>query len=484
MSFGLPTSSLVSTHMHSLQPRVLALILASPASLLAASFEAPDGSKFDITGFTKHEWSHSAEGARIVSNDDSTYKSDSRNAESKPGVEKTTRAGKSSELSMQQLSLGWAKETAGAVGFEARLTYRWRGDQATRFFKAPDLDYRPNDSGPLNLDYTERFVGISRPDLGALKLGTQLSRSWSRSDAFSFPVGLSGVWADSGAGYGILPSAVRLTSPTFEDGSGKLTAELTAASSKLNNSIFTVNPTLIAENVTNPTRPKAIELFLQYSNAKNLIELTIQSAQGANQTAFGKSALVGWIGDPDTVDGQPRMAAKPSQSVVTLQGNHWPNTSNMLTWGVRRSQWSGSAAVCNYNPVRDQCIYVDSGFNYGPESGKRLGFQATTFDAMLGWSHYQGLYTYTVSAAYFGKASSKNPQEWGQSNSALHLNVGMARKVPEIDKGLTVTLGLSRSQFQKFGPAPVSMPNNNFLAANPLYDRVGYGATAGLTWTF
>jgi hypothetical protein len=103
---------------------------------------------------------------------------------------------------------------------------------------------------------------------------------------------------------------------------------------------------------------------------------------------------------------------------------------------------------------------------------------------MLGWSHYQGLYTYTVGAAYFGKASSKNPQEWGQSNSALHLNVGIARKVPEIDKGLTVSLGLARSQFMKIGPAPVSMPNNNFLAANPLYERVGYGATAGLTWTF
>jgi len=482
LSFGLPTSSLVSTQMHSLQPRVLALVLASPVSLLAASFEAPDGSKFDITGFTKHEWSRSAEGARIVSNDDSTYKSDSRNAESKPGVENTTRAGRSSELSMQQLSLGWAKETAGAVSFESRLTYRWRGDQATRLFKAPDLDYRSGDSGLLNQDYTERFVGISRPDLGALKLGTQLSRSWSRSDAFSFPVGLSGVWADSGAGYGILPRALRLTSPTFEDGSGKLTVELTAASNKLNT--FMVEPTLTSAG-SSPIRPKAIELFLQYSNAKNLVELIVQSAQGAKQTAFGKSALVGWIGDPDDIDGTPRKAAKPSQSVVTLQGNHWPNPSNMMTWGVRRSQWSGSAAMCNYSFATANCIYgLDTGFNYGPKSSAYLGFQATTFDAMLGWSHYQGLYTYTVGAAYFGKASSKNPQEWGQSNSALRLNVGIARKVPEIDKGLTVTLGLARSQFQKIGPAPVGMPNNNFLEVNPLYDRVGYGATAGLTWTF
>ena len=60
----------------------------------------------------------------------------------------------------------------------------------------------------------------------------------------------------------------------------------------------------------------------------------------------------------------------------------------------------------------------------------------------------------------------------------------MARKVPEVDKGLTVTVGVGMSQFQKIGPAPVSMPNNNFLGANPLYDRTSHSATVGMTWTF
>jgi hypothetical protein len=103
---------------------------------------------------------------------------------------------------------------------------------------------------------------------------------------------------------------------------------------------------------------------------------------------------------------------------------------------------------------------------------------------MLGWSRYQGLYTYTIGGVYFGRASSKNPIEWGQSNSAIHLNVGVARKVPEIDKGLTFTAGLARAQYQKIGPAPVSMPNNNFLGANSLYDRSAVSGTVGLTWTF
>ncbi len=483
--------------MKSTPPLTLALLLAAPAHLTAATFDTPDGSKFEIIGFTKHEWTRAITPVHVVPNDQSLYSIDSRNVLSKPAESQTTRGPRNSELSMQQLSLGWSRETAGAVSLEAKLTYRWRSDGAAKIFKQPDVDYRVDGSSPLALDYTERFVGIGRPDLGSVKFGTQLSRSWSRSDGFSFPVGQSGAWADSGAGFGIFPTALRLTSPLREDGSGKLTAEVTLATNEKSTFMVDQSRTTRSPNRStapgtafspNPTTPKAIELFLQFSNSKNLIEMVVQSASGAKQTAFGKSPLVGWIGDPDTLaydTATPRRAAKPSQSVVILQGNHWPNPQNMYTWGLRRSQWSGSAASCNYNVAEAKCIFgLDPGFNYGPASESYLGYKAATFDAMLGWSHYQGPYTYTVSGVYFGRASSKNPIEWGQSNSAVHLNLGIARKVPEIHKGLTVTAGVGSTHFSKIGPAPVSMPNNNFLAANPLYKRSGHSATAGLTWVF
>ena len=157
----------------------------------------------------------------------------------------------------------------------------------------------------------------------------------------------------------------------------------------------------------------------------------------------------------------------------------------MYTWGLRRSQWSGSAASCNYNTALGSCVFgLDPGFNYGSSTESYLGYQVTSFDALLGWSRYDGLFTYTVGGVYFGRASSKNPIEWGQSNSAVHVNFGVARKVPEIDKGLIVTFGVARTQFEKLGPAPVSMPNNNFLTANPLYDKTGHSATLGMTWVF
>ena len=242
------------------------MAMSAPVAVFALTIDGPDGHQFDITGFTKHEWSKSGSAARVVPDTLSNYTFDNRNAESKPGVDQTTRAARSSELSMQQLSLGWSKETAGAIGMEARLTYRWRGNEVFRLAQAADVDYREDVGSFLRRDYTEKFVGLKRPDLGAIKWGTQLSRSWSRSDAFSFPVGLSGVWADSGAGFGIFPSALRLTSPTLEDGSGKLTVEVTAATHERNTRLVDQNRSTGAPTTAfspTPSKPQALELFLQ-----------------------------------------------------------------------------------------------------------------------------------------------------------------------------------------------------------------------------
>lgn len=457
----------------------------------AVTLEDQSGNKYEIGGFAKVEWSKAGQSPKTVSDNLSTYTIDNRNALSSLPSSAVSLGPKSSQLGMQQLTLGVSRETDSAVGLEAKVTYRWRFASASELFASPDVDYTSG-SGLSGRDFTEKLVGINRPDLGSLRVGTQLSRSWSRSDSFSYPVGMSSQWADSGAGFGVLPQAVRLTSPIFEDGTGKLSAEVTLARNGLNTK--NVDQSLVQLG-SSPTRPDLKELFFQYSNQKNLIELVIQSTTGAKQTAFGKSALVGWIGDPDNLSAtspEPRRALKPSQSVVILQGNHWPNPQNMMTWGLRRSQWSGSAATCNYNSqlVLDNgdiggCVFgLEPGFNYGPESMNFRGYRATSWDAMLGWSHYVGLYTYTVSGVYFGAASSDNTIEWGQSNSALSVNLGVSRKMPEVHKGLTVSGGVAFAQFKRLGPAPLSMPNNSFLGINSLYDKSGHSMSLGATWVF
>ncbi|MES2976933.1 MAG: hypothetical protein V4731_00795 [Pseudomonadota bacterium] len=466
----------------------LAFICASTGAAHAITFEDESGNKYLLGGFAKVEISRAGQATQVVPDNLSNFTFDNRNALSKPAVGLTTKADRNSELSMQEVNLGWSRETDSAIGLEARMTYRWRsGESIKDVFRTPDVDYR-NDASLWKKDFTEKYVGISRPDLGSLKVGTQLSRSWSRSDSFSYPIGLSSQWADSGAGFGVLPTALRVASPVFEDGSGKITGELTLATNERNTefvqqSRFTGNGTPFSPGAT---KPRLAELFLQFSNQKNLVEFTVLSARGAKQTAFGKSALVGWIGDPDTISPAntvARNAGTPSQSQALLQGNHWPNPENMLTWGIRRNQWSGSAASCNFNV--NQCLFgIDPGFNYGPASTNYRGYRARNWDAMLGWTRYDGLYNYTIGGVYFSKAKSDNPIEWGQSNSAVSINLGLGRKIPEISKGLSASAGLAFSRFAKLGPAPLSMPNNTFLGPNSLYDKTGYALTLGLVYVF
>ena len=471
------------------------LVLAAPTAN-AETFAGPGGTSLEVNGFFKVEGTASSSAPKIVAPADSVYRFNARNAydpNNREPLPIPSAGPRTSTLSMQQIGIGVSKETDSAITYEARVTHRWRkavGDDFAEWFANPDVNYKT--SSPFgNADFFEKLIGISRPDLGTLRYGTQLSRSWSRSDSFTFPIGLSSQWADSGAGFGILPEALRYSSPIFEDGSGKLSFEVTLAQNKQNTELvdrsFVASQFRDSAQFPGATSPRLGEFFLQFSNPKNLIEFTAQTSTGAQQAAFGKAALVGWIGDPDSnpwTPGTPRNAGKPSQSIVMLQGNHWPNTTNMLTWGLRRSQWSGSAASCNPNPTYGCYFGIEPGFNTGLKQQSYQGYRASTLDLMGGWSHYRGLFTYTLAGVYFGKANSDNPIEWGQSNSAWGMNAGIYRKLPEIQKGLGASIGISSSNFQRLGPAPLSMPGNTFLGPNSLYNKSGQAITIGATWVF
>jgi hypothetical protein len=464
----------------------LAIACLACSAAQAETFQDSLGNTWELSGFMKLEGTQALRAPRIVPDDSSKYKQgDWRNAFNAAPIDAPSGS-RSSSLALQQISAGVSHETDGAVTLVARASYRWRSTGSpSRWFKTPDVDYRQG-SGLDGTDFFEKFVGIGRPDLGTLRYGTQLSRSWARSDSFSYPVGLSGQWANSGAGFGLMPEALRLTSRAFEDGQGKLTAELSFGRNELNTALVSRTPS------PGPTEPRLVELFLQYSRDKHLIEFTLQSASGARQTSFGKSALLGWIGDPDSLANstRPRQAGKPSQSVAMLQGNHWPNPENMLTYGIRHNQWSGSAINCNYGPIPPSfstqgCVYgIDAGFNYGNTALNYAGYRAASTDAMVGWSHYRGLFTYTAALMYFGRASSENPIEWGQSNSGLSANLGVYRKLPEVHQGASVYAGVGFSRVSRLGPAPLSAPDNQFLGFNSLYDRSGGSATIGTNWVF
>lgn len=442
----------------------------------------PLGVQTKLNGFSAAEVGYNVTRTRIVSDDDSVFLGDSKNALSKPTRENTTRSPATSRLSMNQFNLAISKQTRTAIGMEAKLTYRVRGDgfTANQILDNPDVNYRTGNDF-LKRDWYERLVGIYRPDLGSIHYGTQLSRSWSRSNDFSWRVGQSGVWADSGAGHGIFQEAIRIASRQFEDATGKISFEYTYATNDLNTDQVERVPT------PGPTRPEVHEFFVQYSKPKNLVELVVQVSSGALQTAFGKSALKGWIGDPDDrTDGSGRrQAGKPSQGTIVLQGSYWPDQRDQYVYGIRRNYWSGSAASCNFSPSRGICIYgLDPGFNYSTEAENYKGYSVTNWDAFGGMIRKDGLYTYSLGGTYFGKASTDNPVEWGQGNTGLKISVGVGRLLPEISNKLNLGFGMSVGMYEHRSPAPTSMPGNSFLGPNALYDRYSLSAGLGLTYSY
>ncbi|MBW4046703.1 MAG: hypothetical protein HIU89_01880 [Proteobacteria bacterium] len=328
----------------------------------------------------------------------------------------------------------------------------------------------------------DKNIGVSYPTFGTIRVGTQLARAWSRQDAFSYPIGLSSPWSESGAGFGLFPQSIRYTTPQINFSLGKLTLEATYATETAYDTYFNKNPPVPVDTPT----PQMLELFAQFSNQKNLIELTLELSHGGAQSSWGKSPFVGAPGDPQTLPGTTtgRYSSIPRQSVAILEGDHWFNPQWMLTWGVRHSYWSGAALTCDYAVQYSGCVY-NAGFNYSGLSGINPGYAANVNDFLLGISHYHGLWTYTAGMVYLGKAKTDNPTEWGQSNSAIFTNLGIYRKVPELYRNLSIYGGLGYVHFGRLGPAPLSMPSNTaFAGIDPRTTRSGESVTLGVLVTF
>ena len=100
----------------------------------------------------------------------------------------------------------------------------------------------------------------------------------TRTDSFAYPLGLSSPWAESGAGYGVYPEAIRYGTKEFEIPIGKIRFEASYAQADERKPL---NSESLLEG---PPDPKLYEIFIQYSNEKNLIELIYQDSDGGRQS--------------------------------------------------------------------------------------------------------------------------------------------------------------------------------------------------------
>ena len=286
----------------------------------------------------------------------------------------------------------------------------------------------------------ERSATLTHEYYGTLQIGNFTSRGWNRADyPYASDLGLT-AFSDSGAAYGILTKAVRYTSRELYVAEGNLVLEAT----------YDQGDTGFKRN-----KPELIELWALWGRGPLLIEAVAQSARNGAPAAFAKAGFTGLTPFPKRDDNQLNGS---SQGMFMLLGKYQIGTAYEVSGGLRFNRWSGAYAV---QLTQGALAQWNNAFNVdwnGVDANgvANPGYAARSTDFMLGLRKYiNPKLVGHVSVAHLGKASTDNPSERGQSNSALFGSVG-ARY--DVGGGLSVSGSINAVSYKHKGLAPLSMP--------------------------
>ena len=307
--------------------------------------------------------------------------------------------------------------------FNAAFSQRWRDGE-------PDLP---------GVVY-ERSASLKHEYYGTVQLGNFLSRGWNRPDfPYASDVGQT-VFSDSGAAYGILVDALRYTSRELYVMDGNLVLE----------GSYAQGDTRFKRN-----KPRFFEIWALWGSGPLVVEAVAQSGKNSAPAAFAKAAFKGLTYAPLRDD--PQLNGN-SQGIFMLLAKYQIGTSYEVSGGLRRNRWSGAYAVQLTQGARAEW---NNPFNvnwggFDANGVANPGYAARSTDLMLGlrkyvsreWQAYAGL-------TYLGKASTANPRERGQSNSAVFGSIGAHY---DFFNGLTVSAALNAVHYGRKGLAPLSMP--------------------------
>lgn len=309
----------------------------------------------------------------------------------------------------------------------------------------------------------DKNISLSHEDYGRLTIGHMLTRSWREADyPFGSNVGLSEVWASSGAGYGMLTNAIRYQSRVLDFAEGDLILEATY---DRGNTDFKKN------------KPSFLELHAKYYRGPMELDVILQDTKNGGPSAWGHSPFTGLT--PFSED--DALLSGSSQNMAMFMGRYWVNAQLELSAGLRRNSWSGANAV--QNPVT---LQWNSMFNVdwnGTLNGVlNPGYAATSYDVIMGARYRMGKWTPSIGFAHLGTASTDNPSERGQSNSALFGVVGLQY---DYGNGLSVDMQAGAVRYARLGLSPMSMPgNDSFTSVDSRIKRNGRWLTVEMTYAF
>ncbi len=322
--------------------------------------------------------------------------------------------------------------------------------------------------------FYDKNVYVSHDDYGSVRVGAMTTRGWSVADyPYGTNVGVADVWGSSGAGYGILTRAVRVQTRPLDVLEGDLVLESTYDMGK-------------AEWHKN--KPRFIELYAQFHRGDLVLDAMFQSAKNGTPTAFGHGPFYGLT--PFPVDDSK--LGSSNQSIAMIMGRYQVNSNWEVSGGLRANRWSGAYAVVTTPPNThtgtgliddarwNNMFNVDWSRDLG--GGVFKGYPATSLDLMLGARYRTGPWTWSTGLVHLGSASTANPSDRGQSNSATINTVGANY---DWRNGFQVYTTLGMVQYARLGLSPMSMPGNAaFTNVDSRVKTWGSWLTVGAVYVF
>jgi hypothetical protein len=317
----------------------------------------------------------------------------------------------------------------------------------------------------------EKNVAVSHEDYGRLGIGAMTTRAWSIADfPFGTDIGIGDQWASSGAGYGLLTRAVRYTSRLMDVAEGDLVVEGTYD---------------FGESGWRRNKPRFWELWFQYRRGDLGVDVMLQDSRNGPPVSFGHapfSSLFYARQFDDDLGGS-------GQSIAMIMARYRVDPKLELSAGLRGNRWSGAYAKFlqsrNDNPagfdIWNNPFNVDWSTDLG--GGVYKGYSAKSVDVVLG-ARYRindKLAAYT-GMVYLGEASTRNPSERGQSNSATFNTLGLSY---DATQGLRLNAVVGLVHYGRKGLAPLSMPSHQaFTGIDSRVEKRGNWFGAGATFTF
>ena len=356
-------------------------------------------------------------------------------------------------------------ETTHSVLFQPYLAFKQALPAGWKFNALLSQRYRDGEIDIPGAVY-ERNLGVSHEEYGSFSIGAMTSRSWAFTDyPFTTDFGISDAWPSSGAGYALLGHAVRYQSRPFDVLEGDLILEAT----------YDTGPSGWRRN-----KPQLLELWALYTHGGLMISANYQWSRNGQPVAWGHAPFTGLTNNPADDD----LMGGSGQSIAMVNARYYFTPQIEGTAGIRFNRWSGAYAVpttFGRGGLWNNMFNVDWG---GTDANgvPNPGYAARTTDVMAGLRWVKGPWSAHTGLVYLSEASTDNPSERGQSNSALINTVGLSY---DVGRGLEVYALAGMVHYGRKGLAPLSMPSHNaFTNVDPRVATRGNWFGVGAVFTF